>query len=116
MPQRPLPDGNDQPDLLGEGDELAGRNQSKLGMTPANQRLETLQGASLQVQGRLVEQLKLPERHGSPQVQLKLPAGLHARVHLRLEEAPAPPFLTLGTVEREIGIPEEGVRILAVAR
>ena len=49
------------------------------------------------------------------QIDLKPAARLHARIHLRLEEAEGAAAVGLGAIERHVGVLEQPVGVVAVA-
>ncbi len=59
LAHHPAAQGNDEPGLLGEGDELVGVHQSPGGVVPANQRFERHDVEGAQRDYGLVAQLEL---------------------------------------------------------
>ncbi len=57
--QREASQRNDKAGLLGMGDEIAGRNNSPLGMMPAQQRFEARKRAIGEADDRLIEEIEL---------------------------------------------------------
>src|SRR5882724_8434480 len=85
-------------------------------MTPAQQRLEAGQLVGLEVDDGLIRDLELMSRQRRTQVELERSARLQPHIHLRLEIAVAVAAVGLGTVQRNIGVLEKTVGVLAVAR
>ena len=69
---------------------------------------------ALQVHERLVVQLEFLLDERTAQTDLEAAARLHGRVHRRLEEAEGLAPVALGAVEREVGVLEQAVGIVAV--
>jgi hypothetical protein len=83
-------------------------------MVPAKQRLETADLAGLQIHDRLIMERELAFRHRPPEICLQRAAGLHTRVHLRLEEAIGGAAIGLGAIKRHVGVLQESIRVRAV--
>src|SRR5687767_4895277 len=72
--QNPLAKWNDQAALLRKWDELAGKNQSAFGMSPAHQRFDATAFPALDVDYGLIVKLEFAARYSLTQVVFKLPA------------------------------------------
>ena len=98
---------DDQPGLLGDGDELGGRHAAELWMVPARQRLEAGDRAVFEPHDRLVEDGDFFALDGAAQVRLQgQPVGL-ARPHRRLEHLDAVAAAALGVIHRKLGVFED---------
>ena len=97
---------DDQPDLLGDADELRRRHPAHLRMIPARQRLEAGDRAILQAHDRLVEDGDLLALERAAQLGFqRQPVGL-ARPHRRLEQLDAVAADALGVIHRKLGVLE----------
>ena len=114
--QDPLPDGQDEPTLLGHRDELIGHQQAALGMLPAQQGLGADHLARARVHHGLVVQHQLLAFDGAAQASLQGHALEGPVVHARGAELIVVPTLLLGPVHGGIGALQEGVRVRAVDR
>src|SRR5579872_5435149 len=114
--QHPLADPDDQAGLFGKTNEPAGLEVAVPWMPPAQQCLESADLLALQVHQRLKEQLELVVGDRPTQILLQFAARLHQGVHLRLEIAEAIPPVALCLIQRDVGAPEQSVRIRAVFR
>ena len=112
--QHPLAERDDQAGLLGERDELAGRDQAALRMVPAHQRLEAADPAVLEANDRLVVQLEFGVGDGRAEIDLERVARLQPPVHLPLEEPVGAAAVALGEIERHVGVLEQLIRAGAV--
>ncbi len=80
LPQQDLAQADDQPRLLGQGQELGRGQEGRLPPLPPDQGLEPGQAAVLQPHDGLVVQAELPRLHGVVQVLLFLEAAAPRRV------------------------------------
>ena len=106
----PVADRDNQPGLLGRGNEGIGRDQTPLGMEPANERLDRDDTPGLEVDlGLIVEAQLIPAQR-----QLKLLLDREeverARVHQGVEQLRASPAPLLGGVQREVGVAQHQLR------
>ena len=115
-PQHPFAERIDQAGLLRDRNELGRRDHAALGMVPAQQRLAADDPVVADVDQRLVVQLELAAHERLAQVDLQRAARLHARVHLRLEEAVGAAAVGLGAVQRHVGVLQQLIRLGAVVR
>ena len=116
LAQDPFAEMQDQIRLLGDRDELRGRDVAVRRMVPARQRLEADDLAGRDRSLRLVEHLQLVVLERLRQL-LRQDAPLaHRLVHVGREEAGAGAAVLLGAVERQVGVGEELSRVVAVAR
>ena len=108
--QHPFADGHDEAHLLGQGDELRRRDRAALRVAPAQQGLEAVEPAVLQIEDRLVDEGQLLLCQGRAQVGLQQRPLVDLGLHRILEDAvgAAPGFL--GAVEGEVGLAEQLVR------
>ena len=83
-------------------------------MTPAHQRLGADHRSVRETDLRLVVQLELVLGIGAPQLDIEASARLRLRAQHRQEEAIGSPPGRLGLVERQIGIGDQLVDVLAV--
>ena len=116
LPDHPFAKRQDEADLFRQRNEGRGWDLSILGMVPAEQRLETGDFVALQIDHRLVVEFELAGRQRLAQIELHDPAGLHLLVHPGLEKAERAAAIVLGAVERKVGISEQLVGRVAVAR
>ncbi len=105
----------DQPGLLGERNELAGRHQSVHRMLPAHQRLDADDGARVEPQLRLVVQQQLVARECLPQLAEALEARRAVVVALAVEQ------LELGAqilcrIHRRVGAAQQRGGVATVVR
>ena len=107
LAQDPAADRDDEPGLLGEGDEVARGDEPALGVAPAHERLDPGDRAVVEPHDRLVVQLELVVDERALQVGAQLEAGEHALVHPRLEQAVAALAVALGVVHRRVGVADE---------
>ena len=96
---RPLSEGHDQPALLGQRDELHGRDQAAARVLPADECLDAGKPARLEVDRRLVVEDELRLLEGRSELRLHLDPSDRVGVHLRIEER-VPAFLGAGPVHR----------------
>ena len=92
----------DQAAVLGDGDELLGRQHAALGMIPARQALEADNGVVLEVHQRLIVGLDLAAHDGRAQVLLQGRAAPQLGVHVGLEEPEVGAALLLGAVQGDV--------------
>ncbi len=85
-------------------------------MIPAEQSLEAGDLVALQIHHRLVVKLEFAGRQRLAQVLLHDAAGLHLLVHRGLEETERAAAVALGAVQRKVGVSEQLVGSIAVAR
>ena len=90
LAQHPLADRHDEPRLLGDRHEFAGRDGGLARRAPTQQRLEAGNLVALDVEQRLKVESELAVGQRAAQPALEVVAAQHARVHLLLEEAVAP--------------------------
>ena len=96
------------------GMKSAGETRPRVGMVPADQRLERADAVVLEVEQRLVIELELAALDREAQVGFELAALPAPAVEALLEESvgAAPGFL--GAVEREVGVAQQVVGVAAV--
>ena len=107
--QDPVADAEDQAGLLGERNELHGRDQPARRVLPAHQRLgaDRLAGA---VHLHLVVQPQLAARGGMPQVAFERGTLLQRHLHRRVEEAHAVAARLLRAIHGGVRAPQRVVR------
>ena len=93
-----------KPGLLGERDEVGGREPAHLGMVPAQQRLEARDRAILQPHDRLVQHRHLVAFERAAQIGLHREAVALARAHRGLEHLDAIAADALAVIHRKLGI------------
>ena len=113
--EHPAPDRQDQVGLLGDGDELRGRDEPALGMAPADERLEAAQLAARQADQRLQVQLELAVGDRAAQLVLDRQAAQDAGAQLGVEDLVAAAAALLGAVHGDVGVAQQRVGV-GVAR
>ena len=116
LAQRPGPERHDQPARLRRRHELARRHQPARRVPPAQQRLDPGRRGPRQPELRLVVEQELPPLQRPPQLLLQPLPGADLLVHRRLEEPEPPAALALGPVQRQVGVPDQLVRVVPVLR
>ena len=111
----PLAHRDDQPALLGERDEGAGRDHAALRMLPSNQRLEPDDLAG-DARLRLVVHRQLAAFDRGAKLLLQDAAVAQPPVHVGLEEAECAASFRFGAIERRVGIGDQRCGIGAVDR
>ncbi len=114
-PQDPLADARDEADVLGEGNELARRQDALLGMAPADERLDADGNARREAQDGLVMKDELAPGQGAPEPALHRGALLRLLLHLPREELEAVAAGLLRAVHRGVHVRDERLGVLAVA-
>ncbi len=116
--EHPLPDPHDQPALLGQGDELDGRDDPQGGVGPSDEGLDAFDGSVGNADDGLVDEMELTQLDGSPQVVLELDTLGDLRPHRLVEHRHRVPAGVLGLVHGGVGVPDEdlGVGIGVVTR
>ena len=107
LAQDPAPDRQDRAVLLGDLDEVAGRDEAALGVLPAHEGLDAGQGAIGQVDDRLVGEPKLAELDRVLELDAELVALADGRVHARIEDREARLAVGLGHVHRDVGVADD---------
>src|SRR5260221_11225146 len=102
--------------MLGDRDEIGGRDEPALGMVPAKQRLERADAVMFEVEQGLVEQFELIAFEGEAQIGLQLPALLRAFVEALLKEGVGAAARLLGGVKRQVRAAQQGAAVFAVLR
>ena len=105
--EHPASERDDQAGLLGERNELAGREHAALGMAPPHERLGADDAAGLQVDDRLVVQEKLRAFDRAVQIGFQLEALDHGGAHAGLEDLAQALSLFLGVVQGDVGVAQE---------
>ena len=114
--EHPGADRDDQPGLLGRGDEVGGVDQSALGMVPAHERLGAADGAAGQLDLGQEAQHELAALDRPAQRELGLVAARGARAHAVVEDLVDPAATLLGAVHRGVGLADERVGVLGAQR
>src|SRR5208282_3735355 len=107
---------NDQPYLLGDGDEVSWRYHAAPRVGPPQESLEPRDAFLRQIDIRLEEYCELVGDEGLAKVDLKFASGLYQIVHRRLEEAEPIAAVAFGLIERDVGALEQEIRIRAIPR
>ena len=105
-----LPEGDDEPGVLGDRDELGGGDGPALGVGPAGQRLEGHELARVEADDRLVGDRDLGPLDGPLQLPADGEAIDGAVVHGRLEHLDAALAVGLGRVHGEVGVAQQLLR------
>jgi hypothetical protein len=106
----------DQTGLLCHRNEFSRRDHAPFRIGPAHQGLEPCDPAGAQVDQRLIVRPQHATVDCRPQLGLDPPPLLGAGVHAFFEEAVVPPRLPFGARQRHIGVLEQPLGIVAVAR
>src|SRR5262245_25366959 len=85
-------------------------------MVPPQQRLETADLVRSRINLRLIQKLELACNKRLPQIELDRATLLHPGVHARFKEAGCISAVSLGAIERHIGVSQQLVRLRAVTR
>ena len=106
-----------QAGLVHGGQEVEGRHESELGMTPAHERLEVIRAFVVEIDDRLVVHLELLAFHRRAELGLQPETGHHPGVHRGVEHGTRTAAARLGVVHRDVGIAQHvlGVRMGAAA-
>ena len=83
-------------------------------MPPAQQRLEADDVSADEIDERLIVHFQLLGGECRAQVDLELAARLRLGVHLRLEEAEGRFAVGLGAIERQVGVAQQTIGVVAV--
>ena len=106
----PPADGQDQPGVLGEGDEAVGPDHAPLGVLPSEQRLEAVQSPGGQIEDRLIPQLQLGPLGRPPQVVGQPQLLVGPLLHRFVEDDVAGLAVLLGGVHGDVGVAEQVLR------
>ena len=98
------------------GMNSTGDTSPRVGMAPAQQRLERADAVLLEVEQRLVEKFELAALDREAQVGFELAANLRALVEAFLEEGEGAASRLLGAVQSEVGIAQQHLAVGAVVR
>ena len=104
--QDPAADRQDRAVLLGDLDELAGRDHATLRVLPADERLDAGQAPS-QVDDRLIDESQWPSSTASLELGAELVALADRGVHARVEDREAGLAVGLGHVHRDVGVADD---------
>ena len=110
-----MPDGQDQPRLLGQRNEVQRLHLPALRVFPAHQGLHT-QTAALGVHLGLVVQHQLVAVYGLAQVRFQCGAGIEARLDRRIEKPHRVAPGSLGLVHGQIGALENLINAQRMAQ
>ena len=105
----------DEAGLLGDSDELVGRNELHVGTLPAHERFEVRRPPRRERDDRLVVRDQLVAIDRAPQRGLEVEPGRDEGLHPFVEELDASPATVLGAVHRGIGVTDELVGALVAA-
>ena len=114
--QHPFAELVDQAGVLGQRDELGGRNHAALRMAPAHQRLAAGDRVGLQVDAGLVVDLEAAVDQRLAQIDFQAAAGADLGLHVGFEEAIGAAAGGLGRIHRQIRVLQDPVDVGAVAR
>ena len=113
LAQHPAPERDDQPALLGDGDERAGEHDALARVAPAHERLDPDDPALVEVDERLVVELELVALERVAEVVLELEALGHAPADGGVEELVARAAVVLGALHRGVGVAHERLGVVA---
>ena len=102
--QHPVAELDDQPAVLGDGDEFARRDLTAGRMCPAAERLDADDGLAALVDDGLVQEPQVVVFDRLAQVGLKKLAARKIGVHRGVVDTGAVAALVLGAVERHVGV------------
>src|SRR5206468_5206583 len=102
LAHHPRADRDDEAGVLGDRNEVGGRDQPQLRMTPAEQRLERADPILFEIEQRLVVKLEFAALQRKPQVALYLATILRPLVETLLEKGVGPTTGLLGAVKRKV--------------
>ena len=111
LAQHPGADPDDQAALLGQGDELAGRDQAALRVLPAHQGLDAAAAAIRERHQPLVVQAQLASVERALERSLGPQALEHAVAHRLVEQLVARAAQVLGAVHRGVRVLEQVLRV-----
>ena len=114
--QDPAAERVDHPGVLGDADELAGRDKAALRVLPAHERLEPCHAARRELYLRLVGDPKLVLVERGAQLRLELPPLHRPRAQRLAEDLVASAAALLRPVHREVGVVDQRIRVHATAR
>ena len=114
--QYPGAERDHQSGLLGDGNELIGRDRSAPRMAPAQQRFAAHDLAAADVDDRLIVQCEVPIRQRLAQIELQFAPRLHRGLHGRLEETISAAARRFGAIESEVGALEHLIGVIGVRR
>jgi hypothetical protein len=100
---------HDDPALLGDGDELRGRDGAEAGMRPARERLDADEAAAAEIHLRLVADFQRPGIHRVAELVLDLQPADQRGARALAEELDAVLAAALGLVERDVGVAQDGL-------
>ena len=110
--QGPVPEPDDEPRFLGDGDEYVGCDKAAVRLRPAHQQFGPRHPA-VAVDLRLHVHAQLPHVEGARQRPFQGQAALQARLHGRFKEGDAVAPFRLGAVHGDVGFAQQVVRLLA---
>ena len=105
----PVAQRHDQAALLGQGHELAGRQQATLAMAPAHQGLETDDMPIVEVQARLVMQLQFITAQGTAQFTFQVGQAARVAVDALVEDMKGTALGALGLLHGDMCVPHQWV-------
>jgi hypothetical protein len=114
--QRPSADLEDQAGRFRDGDEAIRFDRAEHGMVPAQQRLEPDDAAGCRFADRLERERQGVAGHRVAQFLLDRDAVLPDRLQLGAIEAERVPPRLLGAIQRDVGMPDQDVRRVAMLR
>ena len=105
----PVAQRHDQPALLGQRYELAGREQAALAVTPAHQRFQPDNLAGAQIQTRLVMQFQLVTAQGSAQLAFKVGQAAGITVDAFIEHMKSATLGAFGLLHGDVCVPHQWI-------
>jgi hypothetical protein len=106
---------HNQPDILGDGNEIDRRDHALVGMAPAQQRFKARDPVGREFDQRLVMQFELAIGESPAQIELHVAALLRLPVHLTLEKAMPPAAILFRAIKRQVGVAHQFLAGAAVA-
>ena len=115
LPQHPFAQRDDQPDILGNRNEVRRRDHALLRVAPAQQRFKAADPVGGEIDQRLVVHFEFAIGEGAAQIELHVAALLRLPVHLPFEEVMNAAAVGLGAVQRHVGVAHQFLAGVAVA-
>ena len=111
--EHPFPDPDDEPALLGQRDELDGRDDPQGGVGPPDERLDPFDGPVGDADDGLVHEVQLAQLDRPAQVVLELDALGHLGPHRLVEHGHGVASGVLGLVHGGVGVADEDLGLVS---